>query len=235
MTKPTDELFVQDVTRQYDPPNGPVVLQGVSLHAQPGEAVAIVGPSGSGKSTLLNLIGSLDRPTTGTVRLGATQVDTLEGDTLAEYRARRVGFIFQDHHLLPQLTAGENVLLPSLAVSGGQKVAATRARELLDQVGLLDWADSFPAKLSGGQRQRVAVARALINNPVLLLGDEPTGNLDRETGWQVAKLLLDVARQRGAIVLVVTHNLELCPLFDRVLELREGKIKETTEEKAEIG
>ena len=215
-------LSVTGIIRRYgDGDAGVTVLNGVSLHADPGEAVAIVGPSGSGKSTLLNIIGSLDQPTAGAVQLGETEVTSLAGNALARFRATRVGFVFQDHHLLPQLTALENVLLPSLAAP--QKgVGSSRARSLLEQVGVADRAKAFPSRMSGGGRQRVAVARALINGPGLLLCDEPTGNLDRATGLAITAIFLDLARREKVIVLMVTHNLELAGQFDRVLELRDG-------------
>ena len=216
-------LTVAGVTKEYDAPTGPNrVLDGASLTAQPGETVAILGPSGSGKSTLLNIIGSLDRPTAGTVRLGDLDVTSLDGPALAAYRAGDVGFIFQDHHLLPQLSALENVLLPTLA-AGTSEGAEQRARELLARVGVAERADAFPARLSGGERQRVAAARALINGPALLLCDEPTGNLDRESGNRLIELLTDLAED-GVTVLVVTHNTQQAAMLGRGLLLSEGTL-----------
>ncbi len=216
-------LAVEDIVKEYETPAGPHrVLDGLSMTAQPGEAVAILGPSGSGKSTLLNIIGSLDRPTSGRVRLGDTAVTDLDGTGLASYRANEVGFIFQDHHLLPQLTAIENVMLPSLAAEDDGK-GEDRARELLGRVGVADRADAFPARLSGGERQRVAAARALINGARLLLCDEPTGNLDRDTGRNLVTMLRDLSED-GVIVLMVTHNHEQATLLDRGLLLREGRL-----------
>ncbi len=220
MTAPLIELQVEAVVHQYDPPGGPMVLKGVSLAAKPGESIAIGGPSGSGKSTLLNIIGSLDRPTAGQVRLGDTIVNLLVGPALAAYRARDVGFVFQDHLLMPQLSALENVLLPTLAA--GKEDRTEHALVLLDRVGMGDRAAAFPWQLSGGQRQRIAIARAMVNSPKLLLCDEPTGNLDRDTGRQVTQVLLDLARQRQAIVLIVTHNAEICRMCSRAMELRDG-------------
>jgi lipoprotein-releasing system ATP-binding protein len=220
MIPPQAELRVESIVHQYSPPRGPTVLKGVSFTASPGDSVAITGPSGSGKSTLLNLIGSLDRPTAGQVWLGKTAVSELCGPALAGYRAREVGFVFQDHLLMPQLTALENVLLPTLAMKRDDAVEP--AGSLLARVGLLNRAGSFPRHLSGGERQRVAIARAMVNSPRLLLCDEPTGNLDRDTGTQVAHVLLDLAKQHQAIVLIVTHNPEICRMCSRAMELRDG-------------
>lgn len=219
------ELAVDNLGKVYPTPAGPLeVLRGVSLRAAPGDTVAIVGPSGSGKSTLLNLIGALDRPTEGTVRWGNTEVTSLTGRALADFRATQVGFVFQDHHLLPQLTALENVLLPTLAPGAERTTARDRARRLLDRVGVLPRAEAFPARLSGGERQRVALARALVNRPGLLLCDEPTGNLDRDSGSQVVSLLLELAREQGVTVLMVTHNVEHAARFARRLQLRDGRL-----------
>lgn len=217
----TDQLSIDRITKSYPAPEGSVeILRGVSLAAEPGETVAIVGPSGAGKSTLLHIIGSLDRPTAGSVKLGEVEVTALAGRELAAFRARRVGFVFQDHHLLPQLTALENVLLPTLAV-GKNADDETRARALLERVGVAGRADAFPAQMSGGERQRIAIARALINGAGLLLCDEPTGNLDRDTGAAIIDLFLELAAD-GVIVLMVTHNLELAARLGRCYELRNG-------------
>jgi ABC-type lipoprotein export system ATPase subunit len=218
-------LAVENLVKRYGNGDSAItVLDGLSLNVAAGEAVAIVGPSGSGKSTLLNLIGSLDQPTSGTVRLGQVEVTALQGSALAEFRATRVGFVFQDHHLLPQLTATENVALPALAPGADRREAQARARQRLEQVGLTARQEAFPAQLSGGERQRVALARALINSPLLLLCDEPTGNLDRERGAQIVSLLLDLAAAQGVTVLMVTHNLEHASRFGRVLQLRDGRL-----------
>ena len=217
-------LVVAAVRKEFDTPHGPLpVLTGVSFDLSAGRTLAVVGPSGSGKSTLLHIVGSLDRPTAGSVKLGQLEVASLEGSALADYRARRVGFIFQDHHLLPQLTAIENVMLPTLAVPT-RRAAADRARVLLQRVGLADRMDSLPAKLSGGERQRVAIARAMINDPPLLLADEPTGNLDRDTASTVAELFVELARERSVMLVVVTHNLDLARTLGTCLELRHGTL-----------
>jgi len=217
-------LRVSQLCKTYSSPAGPHgVLSGVDLGVEPGETVAIVGASGCGKSTLLNIIGSLDRPTSGTVRLGGVDVAALEGDRLAEFRRKRVGFVFQDHHLLPQCTAIENVALPTVA-SNDAVNGLRRAADLLSRVGLEGRENDFPQQLSGGERQRVAVARALVNDPSLLLCDEPTGNLDRATASPVADLFCEVAAERHVMLIVVTHNLELARRFSRCLELRDGRL-----------
>lgn len=218
-------LVVDHLTKRYITPAGEVeILREASLTAAPGDTVAIVGPSGSGKSTLLNLIGALDMPTDGSITFGETNVTALAGEALADYRARNVGFVFQEHHLLPQLTALENVLVPTL-VLGGREDRTAQARELLERVGVAHRADAFPAQMSGGERQRVAVARALINGAGLLLCDEPTGNLDRDTGAGIVSLFLELAEQRAVTVLMVTHNLEQARRFARVLALCDGQLQ----------
>ncbi len=225
-TTPDDMvLAVEGVRKEYDSPAGRlVVLEDASFRLAPGESVAIVGPSGAGKSTLLNIIGSLDKPTAGSVRLGDVEVGALKGASLAEFRSRSVGFVFQDHHLLPQCSALENVLLPTLAT--GDTGALGLAWDLLERVGLGERLESFPAELSGGERQRVAVARSLVNGPPLLLCDEPTGNLDHDTASEVSALFLELSRERGVMLVVVTHNLEQARLFGRCLELRDGVLHE---------
>jgi ABC-type lipoprotein export system ATPase subunit len=201
------------------------VLRDISLTVGEGETVAILGPSGSGKSTLLNLIGSLDLPSKGTIHVGATEVNRLEGDELARYRSHVVGFVFQEHHLLPQLTALENVLLPTLPRPFSEE-SESRAVALLEAVGVSHRKDALPATMSGGERQRVAVARAIINAPALLLCDEPTGNLDKESGHAVVDLLLELAAKESITVLMATHNLEHASRFSRCLRLEGGLIVE---------
>jgi ABC-type lipoprotein export system ATPase subunit len=217
-------LRLEALTKTFAAPDGgqTMVLDAVDCAINLGDTVAILGPSGSGKSTLLNMIGSLERPTSGRVLLGDLEVSALSGQALAQFRATRVGLVFQEHHLLPQLTALENVLLPTLG--GAVKATPSAAADLLDRVGLTARREAFPAQLSGGERQRVAVARALINSPSLLLCDEPTGNLDRATGGEVVSLLLQLASQQGATVLMVTHNLPQAERFGRLLELSGGKL-----------
>ena len=215
-------LAVENVCKAFETSRGALaILKGVCLELSPGEAVAVVGPSGSGKSTLLNIIGSLEKPTSGSVRLDDVEVTELAGDDLARFRSRQVGFVFQDHHLLPQCTALENVMLPTLTAHATDD-AGERAGDLLNRVGLAERVEHFPAQLSGGERQRVAIARALVNGAPLLLCDEPTGNLDRDTGMQVGDLFVELADERDVMLVIVTHNLELAGRFSQVKELREG-------------
>jgi lipoprotein-releasing system ATP-binding protein len=199
------------------------VLRGLSFEMARGEALAITGPSGSGKSTLLHVIGTLDRPSAGSVEIDGRRPHELPEPELARFRNGTVGFVFQDHHLLPQYTVLENVLIPTLASADGRAGKEERARELLRRVDLLHRLDHRPAELSGGERQRVAVARALINGPSLLLCDEPTGSLDRQTAETVAGLLFDLHREEGNVLIVVTHSQTLAERFRRRLELREGR------------
>jgi lipoprotein-releasing system ATP-binding protein len=203
------------------------VLRDLSLEMQRGEALAVLGPSGSGKSTLLHILGTLDTPTSGTVQLEGMNPFILAEQPLADFRNRHIGFIFQDHHLLPQCSVLENVLLPTLT-GGGKESAEKWARELLDRVGLSQRLEHRPAELSGGEKQRVAVARALVRKPVLLLADEPTGNLDRRTAQAVGQLLLELHRRENNILIVVTHSLELARTFPRQLEMAEGQLHPVT-------
>jgi lipoprotein-releasing system ATP-binding protein len=220
------QLTVEHVRREFETPNGPlVVLRDVSMTLSRGETLAVTGPSGAGKSTLLNIIGSLDKPTSGRVILGDRDVTSLTDADLSRFRSRSIGFVFQDHHLLPQCTALENVMLPTLAIGGAQD-ALRRAKALLERVGLAERLDWFPARLSGGERQRVAIARAMINAPLLLLCDEPTGNLDREAADQVTSLFVSLANEEAAMLLIVTHNLEIAARFSRCTELRNGTLRD---------
>jgi lipoprotein-releasing system ATP-binding protein len=202
-------LQVQHVTKEYPTPRGPLaVLSDVTLSLSPGDAAAIMGPSGSGKSSLLYILGALERPTAGVVTLDGQDPFALAPRELAAFRNRSIGFVFQDHCLLPQCTVLENVLVPTL-VGARTEGDEARARELIRTVGLSDRTDHRPAELSGGERQRVAIARALIRGPRLLLCDEPTGNLDSRSADQVAALLFEVHRQQHNILLVVTHSAAL--------------------------
>ena len=198
------------------------VLDGLDFDAEGGELVAVVGRSGSGKSTLLHLLGGLDRADTGTIDLGGTRLDRLDEGGLTAVRRRRVGFVFQSFHLLPELSGLENVLLPAQLARDGT-LAAPRAKELLQWLGLTDVARRLPTTLSGGEQQRLAVARALINDPLLVLADEPTGNLDETSGNQVLELLRRVA-DSGRIVVLATHDREATAVADRVLQLHGGQL-----------
>ena len=208
-------LEVTNLAKSYPTPRGPLtILSNLTLSLRPGDAASIVGPSGSGKSTLLYVLGALEPPTAGTVSLEGVNPFVLSSTELAVFRNRRVGFVFQDHLLLPQCTVLENVLIPTL-VGEREPDAPDRARELLDGVGLADRLEHRPGELSGGERQRVSLARALIRRPPLLLCDEPTGNLDRVAGDVVASMLFDLHERQKTILLIVTHNIALaarCPI-----------------------
>jgi len=217
-------LEARSVSKSYPTPRGPLpILNGVSLTLQHGEAISIVGPSGSGKSTLLYIVGALEPPTAGTVTLDGRDPFTLSDKDLSAFRNKQVGFVFQDHCLLPQCTVLENVLIPQM-VAPPDETAPARAKALLDQVGLSERLDHRPGELSGGEKQRVSIARALIRSPQLLLCDEPTGNLDRKSAGQVADLLLEINRASKTILIVVTHSAELAGRFPKSYELIEGQL-----------
>ena len=223
-------LQVADLTKTYPTARGPLtVLSDVSFSLAPGDAAAVMGPSGSGKSSLLYILGALEPPTSGTVSLDGRNPFQLKPDDLAAFRNASIGFVFQDHCLLPQCTVLENVLIPTLVASGGGDAsdASARARALVDQVGLADRVDHRPAELSGGERQRVAIARALIQQPRLLLCDEPTGNLDRSSAENVSALLLDLHRRQNTILIVVTHSAQLASNFPIRFELRDRQLQRT--------
>ena len=216
-------LSVENITKEYPTPGEPlVVLRGVSLALEIGQNAAILGPSGSGKSTLLSIIGALESPTGGRVVLDGLDTATLGEQALAAYRNRRVGFVFQEHYLLPQCSVLENVLVPAIAAGPIRRETLDRAQMLMERVGLTDRSRHRPTELSGGERQRAALARALINAPDLLLADEPTGNLDRATADRVGQLLLDLQHSEPMIVIVVTHSQRLASMLERSLELTEG-------------
>jgi len=213
-------LEVSNLSKAYSAPSGQLsVLSDVSIAMQRGESASIMGPSGSGKSTLLYILGALEPPTSGQVFLDGDDPFTLEPRALAEFRNRAIGFVFQDHLLLPQCTVIENVLLPTL-VGNPLPDGHARARDLLDRVGLSERLNYRPAELSGGEKQRVALARALIRYPPLVLCDEPTGNLDRESADTVASLLLTLHREQQTVLVVVTHNQAIADRFAQKLELR---------------
>jgi lipoprotein-releasing system ATP-binding protein len=219
-------LHVRHLAKDYPTRSGVLsVLRDVNLDLERGDALAVMGPSGSGKSTLLHILGTLDRPTRGEVELEGRDPFRLAEQELADFRNRHVGFVFQDHHLLPQCSVLENVLIPTLVARDNRESMKTWARELLDRVGLAGRLEHRPAELSGGERQRVAVARALIHRPVLLLADEPTGNLDRRTAGSIGKLLLDLHRQEQTILIAVTHSMELADLFPRLVVMEDGTLQ----------
>jgi lipoprotein-releasing system ATP-binding protein len=219
-------LHVSKLCKDYPTRSGSLsVLRDISLDLNRGEALAVMGPSGSGKSTLLHILGTLDQPTSGTVRLNDRDPFALPERELADFRNRHIGFVFQDHHLLPQCSVLENVLIPTLVGSDNRADAETWARELLRRVGLLERLDHRPAELSGGERQRVAIARALIRHPDLLLADEPTGNLDRHTAQTIGKLLLDLHQQEQTVLVVVTHSPELARMLPRQMEMLDGHLE----------
>jgi lipoprotein-releasing system ATP-binding protein len=219
-------LIASNIAKEYPTRSGALaVLRDVNLSLERGGAIAVIGPSGSGKSTLLHILGTLDRPTGGSMTLEGTDPFALAERDLAPFRNERIGFVFQEHHLLPQCSVIENVLVPTL-VSRNSQPAETElyARQLLERVGLGDRLDHRPAELSGGERQRVAVARALVLRPVLLLADEPTGNLDRKNAQAIGELLLELHRQENNILVVVTHSAELANSFPRRAEVNDGTL-----------
>jgi len=219
-------LDARDVKKTYSRGHQVVeALRGVSLSLERGQFTSIMGPSGSGKSTLLHIVGGLDRPSSGTVKIDGQRIEAFSDDELSSFRRRRLGFIFQFFNLLPTLTALENVALPLLL--DGQSITriAPKARELLEMMGLRNRADHRPDQLSGGEMQRVAIARALIADPLLILADEPTGNLDTKTGATVLELLAKMAKERGHTILMVTHDPRAASYGDRLVTLRDGLIE----------
>jgi lipoprotein-releasing system ATP-binding protein len=225
MPQSDGDLAVAGLTKEFVSDAGRLtILNGVDLRMRRGEALAVTGPSGSGKSTLLHILGMLDRPTGGTVRLLDEDPFSRSDAQLAGFRNAKIGFVFQDHHLLPQCDVLENVLIPALAGSGAGSAETERAMQLLERVGLKSRVTHRPAQLSGGERQRVAVCRALINQPVLLLADEPTGNLDRANAEAVGDLLLELNRVHQTLLVCVTHSAELAARFPRRAELVDGHL-----------
>ena len=224
MSEPVLELKGIEKGYKLGKPGEVRALRGADLAIGRGEVVALVAPSGAGKSTLLHIAGLLDTPNGGEVRIGGEEMSRLSDRRRTAVRRSEVGFIYQFHHLLPEFSAAENVILPQLANGAGQATAAARAADLLSRVGIADRADHRPAALSGGEQQRVAFCRALANQPKLLLADEPTGNLDPETSERVFATLMDVVRETGLSALIATHNLELAARMDRVVRLDAGRI-----------
>ena len=223
MNDSLEQLIVRELTKEFSiAAESLPILAGVNLVLNRGEALAITGPSGSGKSTLLYILGVLDQPTSGAVTQFGQNPFELNTKQQAEFRNQNIGFIFQDHHLMPQFSVLENVLIPTMVYQGETSDAEDRARHLLERVGLHDRMHHRPAQISGGERQRVAVCRALINNPRLLLADEPTGNLDRSNTESIGKLLLEINQEQNTILICVTHSSDLAALFPRHQGLRDG-------------
>lgn len=210
----------------YGKATGQCVLNDIDLTIEAKQTLAIVGPSGSGKSTLLNMMGALDMPDEGKVVFEKRELKDASDKELADIRNKRIGFVFQQHHLLPQLTVIENILLPTIASGSKTSEKKQRAEQLLDKVGLADWSGHRPGELSGGQRQRVAVIRALINSPAILLADEPTGSLDSAASENIAELLLEMNKTEDVALVIVTHSMKLAEKMSRVLLLDDGILTE---------
>ena len=228
-------LDVRGLTKDFPTRSGPLsVLRGIDLTLGPGDSLAVMGPSGSGKSTLLYILGTLDTPTAGTVHIDGKDPFALPEQQLAAFRNRSLGFVFQDHHLLPQCTVVENVLLPTLVGPDDSSTMRIRARSLLEKVGLGQRLDHRPAELSGGERQRVSVVRALIHKPAVVLADEPTGNLDRTSAKAIGELLLSLCRDEGTILVTVTHSAELASTFPETRVMDDGKLVEARETRHDI-
>lgn len=220
------DVSLTELTKDFTGAAGQLsILRNVDLSLNRGDALAVTGPSGSGKSTLLYIVGLLDELTAGNIKVLDCDPTSMSESDLAKFRNEHIGFIFQDHHLLPQCTVLENVLIPLLAGKGVDDAAEKRAQELLERVGLADRVTHRPAQLSGGERQRVAVCRALINQPEILLADEPTGNLDRTTADSVGDLLLELSREQNVLLICVTHSTELASRFPQHMELRDGRLE----------
>ncbi|MDN3588909.1 ABC transporter ATP-binding protein [Pedobacter aquatilis] len=200
------------------------ILKGVNFEVQKGEIVSIIGPSGAGKSTLLHILGTLDKPDAGTVELKGTEISKLSGELLSAFRNQNIGFVFQFHHLLPEFSAIENICIPAFIAKKNKKQAETRALELLDMFGLKDRAQHKPNQLSGGEQQRVAIARALINEPSIILADEPSGNLDSENAKALHQLFVSLRDNFQQTFVIVTHNEDLAKTSDRIVTMKDGLI-----------
>ena len=218
-------IEIRNITKSYDSLQ---VLKGINLDIVPGEIVSIVGPSGAGKTTLLQIIGSLDRPNSGTVKYDNTDIISLKDAQLARFRNQNIGFVFQFHQLLPEFTLLENVAMPALIGGVKRSDAYDRARELINYLGLKDRENHRPAELSGGERQRAAVARALINKPQVVLADEPSGSLDSKNRQELHKLFFDLRRDMGQTFVIVTHDESLATDCDRIIKMRDGQIVDIT-------
>ncbi len=219
-------LLAEGITKSFDQAGRPVeILHPLSVTLKEGEIVAVVGPSGAGKSTLLHVLGLMDTPTSGSLKIQDVEVQSLPPKERARLRNEYIGFLFQFHHLLPELTVLENAMLPQWIQGISEREAAAQAAMLLDTMGLRDHFYKRPMQLSGGEQQRAALARALVNEPALVLADEPTGNLDKETGEVVLKLLWEEVRKRNATAVIVTHQEDIAERADRCIHLRDGKIE----------
>jgi lipoprotein-releasing system ATP-binding protein len=219
-------LSARHIVKRFPQGDGEVeILHGIDLDLREGEIVAIIGPSGAGKSTLLHLMGLMEQPTSGTLKIQDVEVQSLSPKERARLRNEYIGFLFQFHHLLPELSVLENVMLPQRIHGGGERQGTAQATMLLDTIGLSAHLNKKPMALSGGEQQRVALARALMNEPALILADEPTGNLDKETGEGVLKLLWDESRRRNATAVIVTHQEDIARRADRTIHLRDGRIE----------
>lgn len=224
-SKAAHHLVVSNLAKSFSGSTQPLtVLQNVSMELTTGDSVAIVGPSGSGKSTLLQILGTLDHPDKGTVSINGINPFELNENALAKFRNQHIGFVFQDHHLLPQLSVLENVLVPALSLGKTSTDQVTRAHELIESVGLADRHEHLPGELSGGERERVAIARSLLMSPSLILADEPTGNLDRGTAETISELLLELQQASGAILIAVTHSEALASAMQQRKELLDGQL-----------
>jgi lipoprotein-releasing system ATP-binding protein len=223
-------LAVKNLDRSYEIGGQRIeVLKGLELAVSKQDTIAVVGASGVGKSTLLHILGTLDHPTRGEVLFEGRNIFQLSPAELARFRNRKVGFVFQFHHLLPEFNALENTMMPVLIDRGEKAEARTRAEDILTRLGLQDRLTHRIGELSGGEQQRVAIARALVQAPKLVLADEPTGNLDRKTGEQILKLFMDLNREQGITLIMVTHNMELAGQFQRVIEIRDGQVRESAQ------
>lgn len=226
-------LEMKNITKSFRMGDSTIeILKGISFSVEPKDYLSITGPSGSGKSTLMHLVGCLDTPTSGTYTIEGEDVSHMSSDQLARIRNKHIGFVFQKFHLLPDLRAIDNVALPQLYAGNNESEAQKEARKMLEMVGLEDRVTYYPNQLSGGQQQRVAIARALVNNPDIILADEPTGNLDTVTGASIMNIFEHLNKEHGVTIVIVTHDLELAQKMNRIIKLRDGLI---VEDKKKIG